>query len=109
MNQHDKLELEDPIKNKGKKEKLSQLLKILEPVTKELCYAIGVTAYRMIQVSDETQKNPIRKLNILQGGIEPRFVTSLSEITKKNIRECYKVTQSEEIKVLASQVDIKAV
>ena len=47
-------------------------------------YCIGIVSYRLILLTkeeDDAKKN-LSKLNILQGGIEPRFIPSLSRETK---------------------------
>ena len=45
-----------------------------------ICYSIGVVAHRLIYVSSEEgqDKKSLNKLNILQGGIEARFIPCLT-------------------------------
>ena len=59
-----------------------------------ICYAIGVVAYRLVQQNkDETDdRKNLSKLNILQGGVEPRFIPSLSVETKEQIEGSFKIT-----------------
>jgi hypothetical protein len=45
----------------------------------------------------------LAKLNILQGGIEPRFIPALSSETKLQIEGSFKITLDETLKILASK------
>ena len=49
-----------------------------------VCYGIGVVAYRLIQLnqSESDDRKNLSKLNILQGGVEVRFIPSLTQETK---------------------------
>ena len=52
-----------------------------------VCYSIGVVAYRLVQLNkDETEdRKNLNRLDILQGGIETRFIPFLSKETKQQI------------------------
>ena len=57
-------------------------------------YSIGVIAYRLIQLNsdeDEDKKN-LSKLDILHGGIESRFIPTLSKETRTQIEGSFKIT-----------------
>ena len=57
-------------------------------------YGIGVVSYHLIRLNkDETgERKNLSKLNILQGGVEPRFIPSLSAETKRQIEGSFKIT-----------------
>ena len=50
-------------------------------------------------MSEEQKK--VQKLNILQGGIEARFIPSLSAETKTQIEGSFKITQNRSLQQLA--------
>ena len=66
-------------------------------------YGIGVVSYHLIRLNQDEigeQKN-LSKLNILQGGVEPRFIPSLSAETKRQIEGSFKITNDQELRELA--------
>ena len=67
-------------------DKSETIIPFMKNIQRQICYAIGVVAYRLIEVPEETERNPIRKLNILQGGIEHKFFSFLAEDTKTFLR-----------------------
>lgn len=70
-------------------------------------FAIGNVACQLIQrnVGEESSQEmkQLAKLNILQGGIEPRFIPALSSETKLQIEGSFKITLDETLKILASK------
>ena len=66
-------------------------------------YGIGVVSYHLIRLNkDETgERKNLSKLNILQGGVEPRFIPSLSAETKRQIEGSFKITNDQELRELA--------
>lgn len=58
--------------------------KVVEESLRAICYSIGVLAYRLTLVpeTDADDKEKLHKLNILQGGVEMRFIPALSNETK---------------------------
>lgn len=57
----------------------------VEEQQRQICYSIGVVSCRLIQFNtagDEADKKNLNKLNILQGGVEARFIPSLTKETK---------------------------
>ena len=70
-------------------------------------YGIGVVASHLIRLNNheaDDTKN-LGKLNILQGGLEPRFIPSLTTETKRQIEGSYKITNDQELRVLAMKDD----
>lgn len=60
---------------------------------RQLSYTIGWVAGRLIQrKQDEEEDSTLSKLNVLQGGIENRFIPGLSEPTKIQIEGSFKIT-----------------
>lgn len=74
-------------------------------VQRQFCYSIGVVANRLIQysASEADDKKNIAKLNILQGGVEPRFIPSLTQETKDQIEGSFKLTNEARMQKLAQQ------
>ena len=56
----------------------------------------------------EDKKN-LNKLNILQGGIEARFIPSLSKDTKTQIEGSFKITGDKKLQTLAQQGEDKVI
>ena len=54
-----------------------------------------------MQVQGEEDDNILSKLNVLQGGIEKRFIPSLSEATKIQIEGSFKITGDKTLQRLA--------
>lgn len=70
-------------------------------------HAIGVVSYHLVMFKNEesaSRKN-LNKLNILQGGVEPRFIPSLSAETKRQIEGSFKITNDTDLRELALQND----
>ena len=57
---------------------------LVESSQRMICYGIGTVAYRLIQLnsSESDDRKNLSKLNILQGGVEVRFIPSLTSETK---------------------------
>ena len=53
---------------------------VVEESLRAISYSIGVVAYRLILLnkSENEESTNMSKMNILQGGIEARFIPSLS-------------------------------
>ena len=66
-------------------------------------YAIGVLAYHLARLNrdETTTRKNLSKLNILQGGVEPRFIPTLSAETKRQIEGSYKITNDKDLQSLA--------
>ena len=77
----------------------------LQNVLRQISYTTGWVAGRLIQHKKEEDET-LSKLNILQGGIENRFIPGLSEATKIQIEGSFKITGDKELQKLAlSDVD----
>ena len=68
-------------------------------------------AYRLTLVSEEEsdESKSLSKLNILQGGIEARFIPALSQETKTQIEGSFKITNDKQLQQLALQSEDKVV
>lgn len=69
-------------------------------------YALGNVACQLIQrnygeENDDEKAESLSKLNILQGGIEKRYIPVLSDMTKQQIEGSFKITHSKELKDLS--------
>jgi len=83
-------------------EKLNEIdtyRKVVEESLRAICYSIGVVAYRLIHMNkDESEDSKrMQKMNILQGGIEARFIPSLSKPTKIQIEGSFKITNDRQL------------
>lgn len=76
---------------------------IITKCMRQCCYTMGIVANQLIrnpkekeakEEDPETKKNKIdfKKLIMLQGGLEMRFIPELSDETKKNIEGFFKIT-----------------
>ena len=64
----------------------------------------------MILTNEESEeKKGLNQLNILQGGIEARFIPSLSQETKTQIEGSFKITGSSRLQQLALQDEDKVI
>ena len=64
----------------------------------------------MLLTNEESEeKKNLNKLNILQGGIEARFIPSLTQETKTQIEGSFKITGSGRLQKLAQQEEDKVV
>ena len=75
--------------------KVDTYRRVVEESLRMVCHCIGVVAYRLILTDDKEDsedKKTLNKLNILQGGIEVRFIPALSQETKKQIEGSFKIT-----------------
>lgn len=84
------------------KMKNDKLVIYLRCVLRQVSYSIGWVAGRLIKkekVSDD--EVTLNKLNILQGGIENRFIPGLSQATKIQIEGSFKITGDKELQKLA--------
>ena len=84
------------------KMKNDKLVIYLRSVLRQVSYSIGWVAGRLIKkekVSDD--EVTLNKLNILQGGIENRFIPGLSQATKIQIEGSFKITGDKELQKLA--------
>ena len=88
-----------------------QLHKTVEESQRHICYVLGYQAYRlMLLTNEETEESKnLNKLNILQGGIEARFIPSLSQETKTQIEGSFKITGSKRLQTLALQDEDKVI
>ena len=77
--------------------------KSAEQYQRMVYYSIGVLAYHLARLNkDETAtRRNLSKLNILQGGVEPRFIPTLSAETKRQIEGSYKITNDKDLQSLA--------
>ena len=69
-------------------------IKVIDQSQRAVCYAIGHVSYRLIllNVDDGEESKKLSKLSLLQGGIESRFIPSLSRETKLQIEGSFKIT-----------------
>ena len=87
-----------PIKIKRSLFDSDSFLKFVHFTQRQLGYTIGIVTYRLIQMEDLEQSSglaALNKLNILQGGIEDRFIPTLSDETRKQIEGSFKITADE--------------
>ena len=66
-------------------------------------YGIGVVTHHLVRMNkDETnERKSLSKLNILQGGVNEKFIPSLSAETKSQIKGSFKITNDSELLELA--------
>lgn len=83
-----------PMYAQTKLKEVDSYRKLVEESLRAICYNIGVVAYRLIHLNkDESEDSKrMQKMNILQGGIEARFIPSLSKATKTQIEGSFKIT-----------------
>lgn len=100
-----------PLKVQARISKIDSYGVIVRESLRAISYTIGVVAYRLILLSeDESQdKKKLSKLNILQGGIEGRFIPSLSQETKTQIEGSFKITNDKQLQQLALQSEDKVI
>ena len=69
-----------PKKTQMRLNKIDTYRKIVEESLRSIGYSIGVISYRLILLNkdDSEDKKNLSKLNILQGGIEARFIPGLT-------------------------------
>ena len=79
-----------------------ELVVYLQNVLRQISYTIGWVAGRLIQQKQD-ENDELSKLNVLQGGIENRFIPDLSQPTKIQIEGSYKITGDKELQKLALQ------
>ena len=74
-----------PYKAQMKLAKVDKFRKHVEESLRAINYSIGVVSYRLMHLNkDESEESKkLSKMNILQGGIEARFIPSLSAETKR--------------------------
>ena len=72
----------------------------MQNVLRQISYTTGWVAGRLIQQKQEEDET-LGKLNILQGGIENRFIPGLSEATKIQIEGSFKITGDKQLQKLA--------
>ena len=75
----------------------------VEASQRMVCYGIGVVAYRLIQLnsSESDDRKNLSKLNILQGGVEVRFIPSLTSETKMQIEGSFKISHDKQLRELS--------
>ena len=78
--------------------------KLVEESQRMVCYSIGFVTYLLVQLNQD--QNPaggknLSKLNILQGGVEERFIPSLTQETKVQIEGSFKITNDAQLQELA--------
>ena len=76
-----------------------QMNTLVEESMRAFNYTIGVVSYRLMVLNkdEDDDMKKLSKLNILQGGIEPRFIPSLSQETKTQIEGSFKITQDKQL------------
>ena len=59
---------------------LDTFLRLVDESQRAICYSIGAVSYRLMLLSNELseEQKKVQKMNILQGGIEAHFISSLS-------------------------------
>ena len=64
-----------------------------------IIYAIGSVCYHLVHLNKDeaSERKNLSRLNILQGGIEPKFIPSLSSETKRQIEGSFKITNDFEL------------
>ena len=74
---------------------IDKINKLVDECMRSFNYSIGIISYRLMHLSkdEDSEMKKLSKLNILQGGIEPRFIPSLSHETKIQIEGSFKITQ----------------
>lgn len=89
--------------------KVDSYRKVIEESLRALNYSIGVIAYRLIHLTKEESedKKNLSTMNILQGGIEARFIPCLSQETKTQIEGSFKITGDRQLQQLAVQSEDK--
>lgn len=62
----------------------NSFMQLVQETQRQVCHAIGFTSYRLMLLNEEesNEGKKMSKLNLLQGGIETRFIPSLSAETK---------------------------
>lgn len=75
----------------------------LENVLRQVTYTLGFVAGRLIQQDQgaNDDDNTLSRLNVLQGGVEDRFIPGLSEPTKVQIEGSFKITGNKQLQKLA--------
>ena len=88
-----------------------KLLKVVQETQRQICYVLGYHAYRLMLLTNEEseEKKNLNSLNILQGGIEARFIPGLSQETKTQIEGSFKITGSDRLQSLALQDEDKVI
>ena len=92
--------------------KIKKSFRLQDPASKFLCeslrqitYTIGVITQRLIKSEDGDSENAVlrslTKLNLLHGGIEDRFIPSLTDETKHQIEGSFKITNDQELRDFA--------
>ena len=74
--------------------------KLITDSMRQIMYTIGRISHRLITTHNENEtKNTkaLANLNILQGGIENRFIPSLTPEAKKQIEGSFKITNDQEL------------
>lgn len=79
-----------------------ELVVYLQNVLRQISYTIGWVSGRLIQQKQD-ENDELSKLNVLQGGIENRFIPDLSQPTKIQIEGSFKITGDKELQKLALQ------
>ena len=79
----------------------TKLVSYMRKVLRHLTYTIGWVAGRLIQRKQDDSDDTLAKLNVLQGGIENRFIPGLSAETKVQIEGSFKITGDKEQQKLA--------
>lgn len=94
-----------PVKAIFKLEQVDSFATHVRENLRAVTYSIGVISYRLIHMEkDESEeKKKLNKMNILQGGIESRFIPSLSVETKAQIEGSFKITNDKQLQSLALQ------
>ena len=83
-----------PLTAQKKLEEVDSYRTLVEESLRAINYSIGIVAYRLIHLNlDESEDaKSLSRMNILQGGIEDRFIPSLSQPTKDQIEGSFKIT-----------------
>ena len=86
-----------------------KLVEWLKNALRQALYTLGWVSGRLMHQDTQTEdQNTLSKLIVLQGGIENRFIPSLTEATKIQIEGSFKITGDRELQRL-SMTDSSAI
>ena len=79
--------------------------KFLNESLRQITYTVGVITQRLIKAEDGESESAVlkslSKLNLLHGGVEDRFIPSLTDGTKHQIEGSFKITNDQELRDFA--------
>ena len=105
LNSYLQMTLNLPLKAQKDLKEVDTYRIVVEESLRAISYSIGVVAYRLILLNktENEESTNMSKMNILQGGIEARFIPSLSQPTKTQIEGSFKITNDRKLQILAKQ------